>query len=64
MSCSGCGKKIREKEDFVLTGKYPSSGQIWAKSTIKNRVPPEVYGTIYHMKCFFETFTESKASKP
>ena len=47
------------KKIFVLVGKYPSHGQIWANSTLKGRAPPEAYGTIYHKKCYVETLTKS-----
>ncbi len=60
MSCCACKKRILEAEDFVLVGKYPSNGQIWANSNLKGHAPPEAYGTIYHKECYLKMAEGSK----
>jgi hypothetical protein len=52
--CELCRKAIIEGDEFVVVGTYPKSGYIYYRSNMKNRVPPETWGQIYHKTCFRE----------
>ena len=61
MSCEYCGKPIKDHEDFVLVGKYPTRGQMWKWAEANYYVKPESYGKIYHKNCFIEALNKEKA---
>jgi hypothetical protein len=50
--CEVCKRKVESGEEFVLTGVYPTEGQVLSKN-YRYRVPPETYGKIYH-KGFYQ----------
>jgi len=52
MRCEYCGKPVKEREDFILVGKYPTRSQMWKWSEANYYVNPENYGKIYHKNCF------------
>jgi len=55
--CQYCHKKIKEEDDFILVGKYPSTMEKWSEKVSPSNFPflgPEDFGTIYHKSCFFE----------
>ncbi len=50
--CNYCNEKIRVGESFILEGQYPGLGQrIFAPASFG----PEIFGTVYHRNCFYET---------
>lgn len=51
-ACEVCGKPLRDFEEFVLVGKYPTRGQMWKWSEGDQYAKPENYGKIYHKACF------------
>jgi hypothetical protein len=61
--CKLCKKAIVEGEEFVVVGTYPKSGYIYYRSNMKNRVPPETWGQIYHKTCFLEAVKKEIAEK-
>jgi hypothetical protein len=61
MNCEYCGKPVKEYEDFILVGKYPTRGQMWKWSEATYYVAPENYGKIYHKNCFIATLNKEKA---
>jgi len=63
MNCEYCGKPVKEYEDFILVGKYPTRGQMWKWSEASYYVAPESYGKIYHKTCFI-TSIKKEEMKP
>jgi len=63
MTCEYCGKPIKETEEFILVGTYPTRGQMWRWSEASYYVKPENYGKIYHKKCFTASMKEEKAKQ-
>jgi hypothetical protein len=61
MNCEYCGKPVKEFEDFILVGKYPTRGQMWKWAEANYYVKPENYGKIYHKNCFIEALNKEKA---
>jgi hypothetical protein len=61
MNCEYCGKPVKEFQEFILVGKYPTRGQMWKWSEASYYVAPESYGKIYHKDCFFEALKKEKA---
>ena len=61
MNCKHCGKPVKEFDDFILVGKYPTRGQMWKWSEAGYYVRPENYGTIYHKKCFVSELNKKNA---
>lgn len=61
--CELCKKAIVEGEEFVVVGTYPKSGSIYYRSNMKNRVPPETWGQIYHKACFLEVCKKENEEK-
>jgi hypothetical protein len=61
MNCEYCGKPIKEFEDFILVGKYPTRGQMWKWSEADHYVKPENYGKIYHKNCFIAALNKENA---
>ena len=61
--CKLCKKAIVEGEEFVVVGTYPNSGHIYYRSNMKNRVPPETWGQIYHKICFLEVCKKENEEK-
>jgi hypothetical protein len=56
-NCQYCHKEIKEDDDFILVGKYPSTMQKWREKVSVSNIPflgPETFGTIYHTSCFHE----------
>jgi hypothetical protein len=53
MVCESCRKPVKEFEEFVLVGKYPTRGQMWKWSN-NEYARPENYGKIFHRNCFSE----------
>lgn len=56
MICEYCGKPIKEFDDFILVGKYPTKGQMWKWSEANYYIKPENYGKVYHKRCFAIVF--------
>jgi hypothetical protein len=63
MNCEYCGKPVKESEDFILVGKYPTRGQMWKWSEASYYVAPESYGKIYHKNCYIASLNKEK-TKP
>jgi hypothetical protein len=63
MNCEYCGKPVKEYEEFILVGKYPTRGQMWKWSEATYYVAPESYGKIYHKDCFI-TAVKKEETKP
>jgi len=61
MNCEYCGKPVKEFEDFILVGKYPTRGQMWKWAEANYYVKPENYGKIYHKSCFIAALNKGKA---
>jgi len=40
MNCEYCGKPVKEYENFILVGKYPTRGQMWKWSEASYYVSP------------------------
>jgi hypothetical protein len=62
MNCEYCGKPVKEFDDFILVGKYPTRGQMWKWSEANSYVKPENYGKIYHKNCFIAALNKEKRS--
>jgi hypothetical protein len=60
MSCEYCGKPIKDHEEFVLVGEYPTRGQMWKWSEASYYVKPESYGKTYHKECFLAMLDKEK----
>jgi hypothetical protein len=61
MNCEYCGKPVKEFEDFILVGKYPTRGQMWKWSEASYYAKPENYGKIYHKNCFLAAVNKENA---
>ena len=61
MNCEYCGKPVKEFEEFILVGKYPTRGQMWKWSEADHYVAPESYGKIYHKNCFITAMKKEEA---
>jgi hypothetical protein len=57
VNCSYCHNEIKNGEEFLLVGKYPSTIEKWREKVSFSNFPflsPETFGTIYHKSCFLE----------
>jgi hypothetical protein len=61
MNCEYCGKPVKEYEEFILVGTYPTRGQMWRWSEASYYVKPENYGKIYHKNCFITAMKKEEA---
>ena len=61
--CKSCKKKLKDSEEFIIYGKYPSSSRIWAISNYRNYIPPQIYGKLYHKTCYLRARKEEKKRK-
>lgn len=61
LSCEYCGKPIKDHEEFVLVGQYPTRGQMWKWSEGSYYVKPENFGKVYHKDCFIASLNKDKA---
>lgn len=55
--CQNCHKELKEDDDFIVIGKYPSTMDKWREKVSLSNFPflgPETFGTIYHKSCFLE----------
>jgi len=53
--CEYCKKAIVKGDEFIVVGIYPKAGYIFHHSSMKNYVPPETWGKIFHKGCFLES---------
>ena len=60
MSCEYCGKPIKDHEEFVLVGEYPTRGQMWKWSEASYYVKPENFGKVYHKDCYIASLNKEK----